>query len=458
MPRQGVSTTAAGPVARAGLALALTVGVVVSAVVGLGAPLDVATGGTRAAPAPGTVARGLVEPLAVAVVEPAVEPAVTDRRTAAAARTGSAAPAADVGAAVAATPVTAAPDVAPVVAGAVAAPVAAAPVEPALSEPVAVEAVRPEPVRPEPVPAAATSVEPVPVEPASPGPAPRRADQVVDPASLPSPAPAALLAPGTVKPDAGNTGVPSGTPLRVVVGDMEVTTAGAVIDGIDLRGFLRVKAPNVTVTRSIIRGGPAVRVEGVVTVSPAATNFVIQDSEVYPSSPSVMLDGIKGGNFTARRVHVHGGVDNIKVHGSNVLIEASYLHHQDYYASDPLQRGGPTHNDALQILGGDRISVVGNTLVSHRDLNAAVQVTQDFAPITRLELLKNWIDGGGCSVNINHKKLGELRDVVLRENVFGRATRYGNCGVILTTKTYPTLISNTYTDGISVTPKYMAPV
>ena len=28
-------------------------------------------------------------------------------------------------------------------------------------------------------------------------------------------------------------------------------------------------------------------------------NFVIEDSEVYPSQPSVMLDGIKGANFTA---------------------------------------------------------------------------------------------------------------------------------------------------------------
>ena len=265
------------------------------------------------------------------------------------------------------------------------------------------------------------------------------------------------VTPGTVKPDASNTGVPAGTALRVVYGDLEVTTPGTVLDGIDLRGFLRVKARDVTVTRSIIRGGPAVRVEGVVTVAPTATNFVISDSEVYPSQPSVMLDGIKGANFTARRVEVWGGVDNIKVHGSNVLVESSYLHDQNYYASDPLQGGGATHNDALQVLGGDNVRAVGNTLVSRKELNAAVQVTQDFAPVTRMVLARNWIDGGGCSVNVNHKKLTELRGISVTDNIFGRNTRYSSCAVILTTRAYPTLSGNRYTDGVAVVPKYMAP-
>ncbi|GAB2691575.1 right-handed parallel beta-helix repeat-containing protein [Thalassiella azotivora] len=278
------------------------------------------------------------------------------------------------------------------------------------------------------------------------------------PTPTPTPTPAPAPAPGTVKPGPDNTGVPAGTSLRVHQGDLVLNTPGQVVDGLDVRGFVRVSAPNVTVRRSIIRGGPAVRVEGVVTVNPTATNFVIEDSEVYPSQPSVKLDGIKGANFTARRVHVHGGVDNIKVHGSNVLIESSYLHDQHYYASDPLQNGGPTHNDALQVLGGDNIRAVGNTIISRKELNAAVQVTQDFAPVTRMQLDRNWISGGGCSVNVNHKKLADLYGVTMRDNVFARtSTRYSNCGIILTTKAYPTLSGNRYDDGTAVTPKYMAP-
>ena len=200
------------------------------------------------------------------------------------------------------------------------------------------------------------------------------------------------------------------------------------------------------------------RVEGVVTVLPTgAASFLIQDSEVYPSQPSVKLDGIKGAGFTARRVEVHGGVDNIKVHGSDVLIESSYLHDQDYYASDPLQGGGPTHNDALQLLGGNNVRVVGNTLLSRKELNAALQVTQDFAPVTRTVVSKNWADGGGCTFNVNHKKLTELRGgISFTDNVFGRATKYSNCGLILTTKAYPALSGNRYTDGVAIAPKYMA--
>jgi hypothetical protein len=240
-------------------------------------------------------------------------------------------------------------------------------------------------------------------------------------------------------------------------GDLTISTPGTVIDGLDIRGFVRVDAADVVIRNSIVRGGTPVRVEGVITMRSKAKNVLIEDTEVYPSQKSVMLDGIKGAEFTARRVHVHGGVDNIKVHGSNVRIEGSYLHSQDYYASDPLQKGGPTHNDALQLLGGDNITVVGNTLISDKTLNAALQITQDYAPLTRTAIRKNWADGGQCTFNANHKKLADLRGLVFEDNVFGRATRYSNCGIILTTMTFPTNTNNRYTDGTAVSFKYMAP-
>ncbi|MFC5381912.1 hypothetical protein [Aquipuribacter nitratireducens] len=274
------------------------------------------------------------------------------------------------------------------------------------------------------------------------------------PSTSPAPAPAPAPAPSTGRPSASTTGVPAGTSLKVHYGNLRITTAGTVVDAMDIRGFLRVEAPNVVVKRSVVRGGKATRVEGVVTVTPSATNFVIQDSEVYPSKPSVMLDGIKGANFTARRVHVHGGVDNIKVHGSNVLIEDSYLHDPHYFSSDPLQGGKATHNDGVQILGGTNIRVIDNTIDVKNTHNAAVQVTQDFAK-TSAEISRNHVDGGQCSINLNHKDLVELRTVTLRDNRFGRDTRYSNCGLIATTKVYPALSGNLFTDGSSVPLKRM---
>ncbi|HEY3339432.1 MAG TPA: carbohydrate-binding domain-containing protein, partial [Propionicimonas sp.] len=52
-------------------------------------------------------------------------------------------------------------------------------------------------------------------------------------------------------------GVPAGTDLKVVNGDITVTKDGTVIDGIDLRGYVIVKADNVTIQNSVIRGGAA---------------------------------------------------------------------------------------------------------------------------------------------------------------------------------------------------------
>ena len=66
------------------------------------------------------------------------------------------------------------------------------------------------------------------------------------------------FAPTTVlqRADATTTGVPVGTALTVHQGDITVTQAGTVIDRLDVHGSIIVKANNVTIKRSFIRGGP----------------------------------------------------------------------------------------------------------------------------------------------------------------------------------------------------------
>ena len=61
----------------------------------------------------------------------------------------------------------------------------------------------------------------------------------------------------TARPGSSNTGVPVGTTLRVHQGDLVVTKAGTVIDSLDIRGEVYIKANNVKITRSIVRGGAA---------------------------------------------------------------------------------------------------------------------------------------------------------------------------------------------------------
>ena len=59
------------------------------------------------------------------------------------------------------------------------------------------------------------------------------------------------------KPGSTNTGVPVGTALKVYNGDLNVTKDGTVIEALDIRGSVYVHANNVTIKKSLIRGGPA---------------------------------------------------------------------------------------------------------------------------------------------------------------------------------------------------------
>ena len=257
-------------------------------------------------------------------------------------------------------------------------------------------------------------------------------------------APAPAPSPAAGRPGPGNTGVPAGTKLTPYYGNLTITQAGARYDALDIHGFVTIKAPNVTITRSIIRGGKAGNANiGLVTnYEPQATNFLLTDSTLLPENPSVLIDGVKGANFTVRAVNISGVTDNVKVHGDNVRVERSYLHDSRKWASDPYQGGGASHNDAVQILGGRNISVVDSTL--QQADNAGVQVTQDYRATSELRITGNYIDGGGCSVNLNHKKLSSMASITVSNNRFGTSQRNKGCALITTSATRLTADGNVW--------------
>ena len=164
------------------------------------------------------------------------------------------------------------------------------------------------------------------------------------------------------KPSAATTGVPAGTTLRVHRGDLVITKAGTRIDRLDIHGFVVVKAPRVTISRSIIRGGKSPRTAMGLVTNYGQPELLIEDSLLKPAYPSVLVDGIKGWNFTARRVHVIGNVDSIKIHGDNVRVEKSLLENTTWFASDPYQGGRATHNDNIQVMKGRNITIWSNTI------------------------------------------------------------------------------------------------
>lgn len=150
------------------------------------------------------------------------------------------------------------------------------------------------------------------------------------PVPWPPPTPSPAASPTPTPPEAllhasgpDTTGVPEGVELEPYTGDCTITVAGTVIDAklVDCR--LRIRAADVVITRSHIRGNVSVR-------DPAEDwSFTIRDSLV--DAGQTLDTALGNGNFTAQRVEVVGGRRSMYCE-TDCLIEDSWVHGQ---AGDP---------------------------------------------------------------------------------------------------------------------------
>jgi hypothetical protein len=225
---------------------------------------------------------------------------------------------------------------------------------------------------------------------------------------------------------------------------MTITTPGTRIDGIELHGFLDIKAPDVVVTRSVIRGR-ATSVNKSLIHSTGA-RVTISDTTLVPSAPSVNIDGLKGYGFTASRMDISGTVDTALIYGNDTTIEDSWLHDNSHFQSDPAQGGGPSHDDNVQVQGGSNIRIEGNSMSGAH--NAAIQVTQDYAVTQNLTIRDNWLGGGGCTVNIAQKARGPIQGLVLSDNRYSRDSRL-DCAVIHPSATSISAWNNVWADTLT---------
>jgi hypothetical protein len=268
------------------------------------------------------------------------------------------------------------------------------------------------------------------------------------PTSAPAPAPAP--APGTNPspapgeyPSAATTGVPEGTNLTVHEGDLTVSTPGAVIDGLEVRGLLIINAPDVVIKNSRIVGRAVNSSVGLVSNVRSGLPFTIQDSEINAAVPSPYLNGIFGSAFTALRVDISNVIDPIHVIGGNVEIRDSWLHDNDHYEQDPLWNGTPSHSDSIQIEAGKDISVVGNRLENAH--NAAIQITQNTskAPLGDLHISGNYLDNGGCTLNVARTP-APIGNFVVTDNEFGPDRKFAQCGILAPEMNRPQQSGNTW--------------
>jgi len=244
--------------------------------------------------------------------------------------------------------------------------------------------------------------------------------------------------------------VPVGTVLTPYNGDLTITTPGTVIDGLNIAGLVIVKAANVTIKNSIIHGRSSYT-SNVALVNNTSPGLVVEDSEIYASTPSLWVKGAVVSNASFLRDNIHDVTDAVHIVGDNVSVTDSWLHANLHYAVDPNNGNGPTHDDSIQIQTGNNLTFTHNRLEGAH--NAAIQITRDAGPVTNVLVTGNYLDNGSCTVNIidkNYAAWGPISSMTIRGNTFGRNTTYVNCGILSTSTTTPTMTSNYYTDGAAV--------
>ena len=213
-----------------------------------------------------------------------------------------------------------------------------------------------------------------------------------------------------VRPGEETTGVPFGTVLRPS-GAVEVTVPGMVIDRLDVHGPVDVRADGVVIRRSRVRGGDFWGIR----IHDGVTGTRIEDTTIAPARPKRELDGIRAeSGFVGLRLDISRTSDGVKA-GSGTRLEASWIH--------DLTAGTDDHSDAVQILSGTGIALVGNALEGAS--NAAVMASTEFGPISGLVIEGNWLAGGNYTLNLRGGPYGPLTRLRVIGNRFERDARYG---------------------------------
>ncbi len=139
-------------------------------------------------------------------------------------------------------------------------------------------------------------------------------------APIPDPAPAPDPTPSpdpTPTPGPETTGVPASTQLTVHEGDLTVTVPGTVVDSLDIHGYLRIKAANVTVKNTVVRGRSGLT--GVMAlVQSSSPGCRSSTPSSRPPTPRTTSTGSSATAFTLTRVDIHSVVDQVNITGDNV--------------------------------------------------------------------------------------------------------------------------------------------
>lgn len=203
-------------------------------------------------------------------------------------------------------------------------------------------------------------------------------------------------------PDAANTGVPSNVTL-IDSTTLTISTAGTVIENLNITGNLVVAADNVTIKNSKITASSG----AVVRIANGTRGTLIQDCEIDGEELSDV--GLSGAG-TFLRNHIHSASVLMAV-TANSLIEDNFIHN----ASGP----GSSFDGIRADYGYSNLIVRHNTIINEKSTNAALMLDAYNGPTTGALIENNRLIGGNYTIYAHSSTYG-MSGVTIRSNRLGK--------------------------------------
>jgi hypothetical protein len=266
-------------------------------------------------------------------------------------------------------------------------------------------------------------------------------------------------APYPSMPDLSCVGVPAGTALEVVAGDLATSASGQMIVGKQIEGDIMIRHDNVVISRSRIKG--RIYLNG-------HTGFQLTDVDLGADACPTRSNGgfrliVGSAGYTLLRSYLHHNADDALVVGGGdpVLIQDSVIANTCYYAGD--------HLDAVQLYDPGlvaKVTILHSTIdvrpVNSTDKgNAAVFWADRPGAGSQLTIHESVLAGGGYTLAVYDSGLNSGVTIDVKNTRFVRNSYiYGACSLgseVNASNHSPTVpfngregirwVGNTYDDG-----------
>lgn len=216
-------------------------------------------------------------------------------------------------------------------------------------------------------------------------------------------------------PDASNTGVPAGTNLTVVNGDMTVNGSGTTLTGLDVRGCIRVTATNVTIRNSKVTCLTAVYGIVYVTTATGLVDHVQVSCGNRGGSATGIGEDSYSGTLTTNAINVSGCENGWDI-DTKTTVTNSWCH--------DLFDGSGNHTDCIQGIMETNVTFQHNTLDARGDTTSAIEADgQDGQVKAHLHVLDNLLNGGAFTLYCPGRSTAT--DTVVTNNRFGPDHAFG---------------------------------